>query len=71
MYAYVVISSKLMLIIFHATVVICIKFRTIQTKNAHFGHSLFDGSLNLNYEWWALRGSNPRPPRCKRGALAN
>ncbi len=19
--------------------------------------------------WWAMRGSNPRPPRCKRGAL--
>lgn len=23
------------------------------------------------FSWWALRGSNPRPPRCKRGALAN
>ncbi len=21
--------------------------------------------------WWAIRDSNPRPPRCKRGALAN
>jgi|GEM_PF-1109434 hypothetical protein len=20
-------------------------------------------------DWWAVRGSNPRPPRCKRGAL--
>ena len=22
-------------------------------------------------EWWAMRDSNPRPPRCKRGALTN
>ncbi|TPW11518.1 MAG: hypothetical protein FD127_3194 [Acidimicrobiaceae bacterium] len=21
--------------------------------------------------WWAMRGSNPRPPRCERGALAD
>lgn len=26
---------------------------------------------DLNSEWWVARGSNPRPPRCKRGALAN
>ena len=24
-----------------------------------------------NPSWWVARGSNPRPPRCKRGALAN
>lgn len=24
-----------------------------------------------NDHWWAQRGSNPRPPRCKRGALTN
>ena len=22
-------------------------------------------------EWWVIRDSNPRPPRCKRDALAN
>ena len=27
-------------------------------------------SCQLNaFEWWAVRGSNPRHPRCKRGAL--
>ena len=27
-------------------------------------------SLELvSLKWWALRDSNPRPPRCKRGAL--
>jgi hypothetical protein len=24
---------------------------------------------NRTGDWWAMRGSNPRPPRCKRGAL--
>ena len=23
------------------------------------------------FVWWVMRDSNPRPPRCKRGALAN
>ena len=27
------------------------------------GHTL------VTFLWWELRGSNPRPPRCKRGAL--
>jgi hypothetical protein len=27
-------------------------------------------SVNICY-WWVVRDSNPRPPRCKRGALAN
>ena len=25
--------------------------------------------LNYTPEWWAVRGSNSRHPRCKRGAL--
>ena len=29
------------------------------------------GVLEIATAWWALRDSNPRHPRCKRGALAN
>ena len=25
----------------------------------------------MSVTWWAVRGSNPRPPRCKRGALTS
>src|SRR6202045_4813953 len=27
------------------------------------------GSVGANATWWAMRDSNPRPPRCKRDAL--
>jgi hypothetical protein len=27
--------------------------------------------LPSEVDWWAVRGSNPRPPRCKRGALTS
>lgn len=30
-----------------------------------------DQNSSNNSLWWVARGSNPRPPRCKRGALAN
>ncbi len=30
-----------------------------------------DKALTVIQLWWALRDSNPRPPRCKRGALTN
>jgi hypothetical protein len=33
----------------------------------HFGIDCY----NVLLKWWAMRDSNPRPPRCKRGALAN
>ena len=27
--------------------------------------------LNYTRKWWKMWDSNPRPPRCKRGVLAN
>ena len=43
-------------------------------KNAVFSIAKpFDFLLNNDdcEEWWVTRDSNPRPPRCKRDALAN
>ena len=32
-------------------------------------HPNFDYELQEKLNWWAVRVSNPRHPRCKRGAL--
>ena len=36
-----------------------------------FGAQISLQPCDLGFCWWALRGSNPRPPPCKGGALAN
>ena len=45
-----------------------LKVRTNQKATSQDRKMALD---NIYDSWWALRGSNPRPPRCKRGALAN
>ena len=35
------------------------------------GLSAMKQSGQLRSSWWAMRGSNPRPSRCKRDALTN
>ena|GEM_PF-6136792 len=50
--------------------------RPTQAKQRTPKNSMFYGVLRMTLHpcgnvGWALRGSNPRPPRCKRGALTN
>ena len=35
------------------------------------GVRFFSNKIFSNKKWWVMRGSNPRPSRCKRDALAN
>ncbi len=48
----------------------------IETENESIASPMLTSSTDKNsfmfvLKWYALRDSNPRPPRCKRGALTN
>src|SRR5258705_13332246 len=38
-----------------------------QTRHEQF--TVLEGALSIFEIWWTRRDSNPRPPRCERGAL--